>query len=106
MASLERSPNIRLLHLAGCWLGSGPIPGEVAARGLPMAVTGYGKQVQWSTAAIGDFVYLTLLLVHGLAPCQATAEAVKTAPFLGNEEGQYLKALDLRCQEPRIAVVE
>lgn len=84
---LAATPNISLLHLSGCNMMEGNFARDVM-RQIPaenrFPISGYKETVSWDSSAIGDFTYLTLLLIRGLKPNQAVQQAIVASPYLGD----------------------
>ncbi|MEM7315486.1 MAG: hypothetical protein AAF497_20275 [Planctomycetota bacterium] len=97
--SLQGTDNLRLLHLSGCSMMSSNFP-ELVYNELPAAkfpISGYKTSVAWDASAIGDFTYLSMLLIHGLEPSEAVEQAIRLSPYLGDQRipGAKYQALGL-----------
>lgn len=95
------SDNLMVLHLSGCDMMAGDIPATIQksigpAQKLP--ISGYTTSVAWDASALADFVYLSMLLIHGMEPSKAVAQTHLLAPFTRENRlpGATYQALGLR----------
>ncbi|MEM7454374.1 MAG: hypothetical protein AAF456_08455 [Planctomycetota bacterium] len=81
--------NLKLLHLSGCSMMAGSYPDSLhrLLKDQPnrFPITGYTTDVDWDASALGDFTFLSMLLIHELEPEAAVREAIRVAPHLGNK---------------------
>ena len=103
--SLVGADNIKLLHLSGCGMMSGDFPDQIHTRlkeSVKFPISGYKTSVAWDASAIGDFTFLSLLLIRGMEPDEAVEQAVKVAPFLGEQrrDGSAFAPLGLSVKMP------
>ncbi len=85
--SLKGASNLQLLHLSGCAMMKGEFPNQIheALRDRnAFPISGYKTIVAWDASALGDFTFLSLLLVRGLEPKEAVRKAIVAAPYLGD----------------------
>lgn len=98
-SGLAHASNVEVLHLSGCDLMSGTVPQEIL-QGLPAGIhfpiSGYAATVPWEASAISDFTYLSLVLIHRLAPARAIEETHELSPFTGEAAGGFFGELKLR----------
>ncbi len=62
------------------------MPAQIHTRlpvGVRFPISGYSTAVDWDASALADFQYLSLILVHELAPEEAVRQAHLLAPFTG-----------------------
>ena len=67
---------------------SGGFPAEIHSLLEDQArfpISGYKTVVAWDTSALGDFTFLSMLLLRHLEPPEAVQQAILVAPFLGEE---------------------
>lgn len=101
---LAGTPNIELLHLSGCSMMSGSFPAKLHAllenEPKRFPVTGYTTVVGWDASALGDFTFLSMLLIHRLEPEAAVREAIRVSPHLGDERirGSVYRPLGLTIE--------
>ena len=84
---LSRTDNLELIHLSGCSMMAGDFPDRVQKLMLDSAcpVSGYKTNVAWDASALGDFTYLSMLLIHRMTPAKAVEQAIKLSPYLGEK---------------------
>ncbi|MEC8557425.1 MAG: hypothetical protein VXZ82_20680 [Planctomycetota bacterium] len=101
---LSGASSLKMLHLSGCAMMAGSFPNQLQRqlRGTNPAITGYKTYVDWDASALSDFIFLTLVLIRGHDPISAIQQAIKQAPFLGEEpkNGDF-KPLGLSGIAPR-----
>lgn len=86
--SLRNTSNLELLHLSGCSMMSGSFPDEIQQRmpeGKAFPISGYKTNVAWDASALGDFTFLSMLLIHRMSPAAAVDQAIKLSPYLGDK---------------------
>ena len=93
--------NLKALHLSGCSMMAGDIPADIQKLIGPeqrLPITGYTTDVAWDASALSDFVYLSMLLIHGMEPAEAVAQTHVLAPFSREDPlpGATFQALGLR----------
>lgn len=98
--SLTDASNLRLLHLSGCAMMSGDFPRTIhdsLGDRATFPISGYQTNVAWDASAIGDFTYLSLMLIRKLPPEEAARQAMIASPYLGTERirGTSFKPLGL-----------
>jgi len=103
--SLQFAGNLELLHLSGCLMMDGSLPREIMRRLPPQRcfpISGYSTSVAWDASALSDFTFLSLLLIRGLAPGEAVAQANLLAPYTAAEavEGGVFRPLGLEVLLP------
>lgn len=84
--TLRAAEHVRLLHLSGCSLMGGEFSSHVheaiGSRSC-LPISGYATEVAWDTSAIGDFVFLSMILLRGLDPQAALEQSHRAAAFTG-----------------------
>ncbi len=86
--SLVGADNLKLLHLSGCAMMSGDFPQQIHAQLKDRArfpISGYQTSVAWDASALGDFTFLSLLMIRRLEPAAAARQAVLASPYLGDQ---------------------
>ena len=86
--ALRPADHLIALHLSGCSLMAGQVPVLIrSALGTDatLSISGYTTDVAWNASAIADYIYLSLILLHGLKPAAAVRQAHQLAPFTANE---------------------
>lgn len=82
--SLAQSNNLMLLHLGGCLMMEGDMPGEIQrqlGKAAPFPISGFLHEADWGGSAIVDFTYLDLVLGRGMAPEAAVAATQEMLTF-------------------------
>ena len=85
---LTSTQNLALLHLSGCAMMKGDFASKVQdALGdrATFPISGYQTNVAWDASAIGDFTFLSLMLIRSATAEQAARQAIAASPFLGTE---------------------
>ena len=103
--SLAGASNVKLLHLSGCAMMAGTFPNQIhkALKGKEtFPISGYKTNVAWDASALGDFTFLSLLLIRGLEPEAAARQAIAASPYLGEKrlQGSAFKSLGLTVSPP------
>jgi hypothetical protein len=96
--SLRYAANVKLLHLSGCAMMSGDVPGEIhghLASGPRFPISGYETYVAWDASALGDFTFLSFLLIHRFSPVDAATQARLASPYIGGERTHGLAYVPL-----------
>jgi hypothetical protein len=86
--ALQLSGSVRLLHFSACLLLQDPASIErlrTFSRESGVAVSGYATSVNWAASAVIEFMFLELVLAHGLSPAEAAGQLTKLLPFAGDE---------------------
>ncbi|MBM79806.1 MAG: hypothetical protein CMJ78_04345 [Planctomycetaceae bacterium] len=102
---LAGASNVKLLHLSGCGMMSGSYPRQVHTLLKDQAtfpISGYKTTVAWDASALGDFTFLSLLLIRGLEPDAAVRQAIIASPYLGETQvrGSSFRPLGLNVLPP------
>tara|TARA_R110002049_G_scaffold4601_4_gene31983 strand:- start:265280 stop:266287 length:1008 start_codon:yes stop_codon:yes gene_type:complete len=97
---LSNADNLKLLHLSGCAMMQGDFAQNIHSsmgKGATFPISGYRTNVAWDASAIGDFTYLSMLLIRRMSPQKAARQAITASPFLGNDKipGTSFKPLGL-----------
>lgn len=103
--SLQSASNVKLLHLSGCGMMSGTFPQQIHRLMKDKAtfpISGYKTTVAWDASALGDFTFLSLLLIRGLDPKEAARQAIMVSPYLGTKPtpGSAFRPLGLTVLPP------
>ena len=103
--SLAGATNIKLLHLSGCGMMSGSYPRQIHTLLKDKAtfpISGYKTMVAWDASALGDFTFLSLLLIRGMEPEAAARAAIVASPYLGDSlvRGSSFRPLGLTVLQP------
>lgn len=83
-AALRLAPNVRLLHFGSCEIMKGGAADEIRSalpRGRRFPVSGFKEAVDWAGSAIGDLMYLNLVLAKDLSPSAAAKELARLMPY-------------------------
>jgi hypothetical protein len=81
--NLRLADSLRLLHFSSCLVG------QDTGRTLslaPFPISGYTTRVDWAASALGEFIYLDMMLEKGLPPSAAAEQLLKLVRFTGDEE--------------------
>ncbi|MEM8667961.1 MAG: hypothetical protein AAGG48_10620 [Planctomycetota bacterium] len=103
--SLRGASNVKLLHLSGCGMMLGDFPNQIHERlgnAPKFPISGYKTTVAWDASALGDFTFLSLLLIRGLDPEIAVRQAIRVSPYLGDDRvpGAAFRPLGLTILQP------
>ena len=104
--SVKSAGNLKLLHLSGCSMmaGDGPhqIHRKLGARAT-FPISGYKTNVAWDASALGDFTFLSFLLLRNHSPADAVEQAIRVSPYIGNTQvpGARFKPLGLSIVQPK-----
>ena len=108
--TLSGASNLKLLHLSGCAMMSGDFPKQVHQRvkDATFPISGYKTTVAWDASALGDFTYLSMLLIRKMDPARAVKQAKLVSPYLGDKRirGAAFKPLGLSLVLPPSEVAE
>ncbi|MBI4348615.1 MAG: hypothetical protein HY553_17385 [Elusimicrobia bacterium] len=82
--ALRFAGNVKLLHFGACLMMKGTLPNDLL-RSLPPGVrfpiSGFAETVDWAASAVGDFMYMDLVLARGLEPADAARQLRDLIPF-------------------------
>lgn len=97
---LVGASNLRLVHLSGCAMMSGDFANQIHASlgdRATFPISGYKTNVAWDASAIGDFTFLSMMLIRKNQPEKAAQHAISASPYLGTErvQGSAFKPLGL-----------
>lgn len=81
--SLRLADSLRLLHFSCCLIGQDA--GEALKRAT-FPISGYTTTVGWAESALGEFIYLNMMLERGLPPATAAQQLPALVRFAGTEE--------------------
>jgi hypothetical protein len=84
--SLRSVGDLKLLHLSGCAMMSGDAPRLIHRQlgaGATFPISGYKTNVAWDESALGDFTFLSFLLLRHLSPAEAVEQAIRVSPYIG-----------------------
>ena len=91
---LTGASNLDLIHLSGCSMMAGDFPKQVQKLMSPATrcpISGYKTNVAWDASALGDFTFLSMLLIHRMTPVDAVQHAIKLSPYLGDKTAQRMR---------------
>lgn len=112
-AALQDVDNLLLLHLSGCDMMSGDVPERIFAN-LPATsdfpISGYRRSVAWDASALGDFTFLSLLLIRELSPAEAVRQTHLVSPYATDEQVPEAAfeplGLELRRRRPELHALD
>ena len=87
--SLSDASNLQLLHLSGCAMMKGDFASDIQTSlgdRATFPISGYQTNVAWDASAIGDFTFLSLMLIRRTPPEKAARQAIAASPYLGTEQ--------------------
>ncbi len=102
---LKYADNLRLLHLSGCAMMAGSVPRQIHEK-LPgyarYPISGYQKFVAWDASALGDFTFLSFVLLRQRDPVLAVEQAIRVSPYIGSQSpsGSDFEPLGLTIVAP------
>ena len=103
--SLRTASNLKLLHLSGCAMMAGRFPHLLHAKApeCRFPISGYKTMVAWDASALGDFTFLSMLLIRGMEAPKAVNQAITVSPYLGDQRvpGAAFRPLGLTVVLPK-----